>query len=465
MPKNARPKSKAKAKPKSLISSNPLQSMPKNKRLLVIAILAIVVVGIITLLASRAATGPQRVEAEDGSRTGNISVAADTTASGGSYIQFGAPDHGGHGGTGCATGPTITAYNICINPASIKAPAKGSNAFLDGPGGYTPRSPHGPDSNFAAFRTECEYSHVSKNDPIVYPGKKDAAHWHMFFGNTASDENLTDPATQGNSTCSGGRHNNTSYWAPLLVDTKTYNSATKQYNAVEPIEGDPMQVYYKSGYEGVPASTIVPFPPGFRMIAGNNPSVTPTSNSRHVTFECINSARADDIYNGIKERDSIPTDCPAGKIFQATVTFPQCGAVNPNGSPVLDSPDHRSHVAYGAGWPNLGCPSSHPRAYPEVKEHFRWKVPATGASGLKFSSDIYGDNVPAGRTFHADWFNGWNQPTLTKIVNNCFKINQSAIPGGYSSSYGVDCQMNLFEPNGNTTSPWRTLLQVPYEPR
>ena len=40
----------------------------------------------------------------------------------------------------------------------------------------------------------------------------------------------------------------------------------------------------------------------------------------------------------------IPTNCPAGNYIQMTVAFPQCwDGVH------LDSPDHKSHMAYGLG--------------------------------------------------------------------------------------------------------------------
>lgn len=88
MPKITRHKPKPRSKSRLLSTHNPLKNMSRNRLLPAIAGLAVAAVGIITLLTSRASTGPQKIEAEGGSRSGNIGVIADTTASGGSYIIF-----------------------------------------------------------------------------------------------------------------------------------------------------------------------------------------------------------------------------------------------------------------------------------------------------------------------------------------------------------------------------------------
>lgn len=368
-------------------------------------------------------------------------------------------------------GPRLT-MNACLNPASIPRahPGISSPNVTTRYGSGQPIIPCGNDANRmtcpnqgAAFRTNCRYSHMAKSDGIVYPGREGASHWHTFYGNTYPNHNLTDPVNQGNSTCDGGTLNRTSYWAPTLIDTGSYNSTTKQFNAVAPINtpitnewgGEPMQVYYKSGYKGVRTQDIVWFPRGLKMIAGGNPSEAPRGPAspgqwnKNVYFDCLNSASANDFYNGIRERDAIPRDCPAGKFLQATVVFPQCGARNSDGSPRLDSPDHRSHMSYpvqsGGRW--VGCPSSHPISYPEITEHFRWVVPSSGTANLRFSSDLFYDRatptspVPEpGWTFHADWFNGWDEGTSNSIIANCFR------DGG---TQGSDCQMNFLGTRGS----------------
>jgi hypothetical protein len=93
-----------------------------------------------------------------------------------------------------------------------------------------------------------------------------------------------------------------------------------------------------------------------------------------------------------------------------TVSFPQCwDGVN------VDSPDHRSHLAYPVG---TRCPSSHPVALPEVSLQFLY--PVTDAEALKrwrLASDLY--SGPAGYSLHADYFFGWDQKVLETWVRLC----------------------------------------------
>ena len=69
------------------------------------------------------------------------------------------------------------------------------------------------------FRINCDLSHSGYNDPIVYPGQKDAAHLHRFYGNTLLDENsdITSLFTRGESSCQGNELNRSAYWVPALL--------------------------------------------------------------------------------------------------------------------------------------------------------------------------------------------------------------------------------------------------------
>ncbi len=172
-----------------------------------------------------------------------------------------------------------------------------------------------------------------------------------------------------------------------------------------------LQVYYKSGYDGVLPGTIRNFPAGLRMIAGTSSSTSP-QNTGIVWYSCDDGQTSPSLPN-----------CPPGSLFIMSVEFPQCWDGRN-----LDSPDHKSHMAYGAGWPDRGCPASHPVPLAQITQHFRYRVPSTGMSTWRLSSDMY--TGPAGYSGHADWFNGWHAPTFQRMLDNCYR-------GPY------DCHMNL----------------------
>jgi hypothetical protein len=319
-----------------------------------------------------------------------------------------------------ALGLLLTA---CLQTSTIPPPAEGADGPRLEPAYDVPWNT-GP-GDVGAFRTECELSHTLQDDPIVHPGVPGASHWHNFFGATNADAHMTDPRDATASTCYGGTLNRTAYWAPAMIDAAngTGVGADARFPMVQPATGPwtlPLQVYYKSGYGGVRSLDVEQFPPGLRIIAGDKDSTGP---QEHVVFDCIATGDAQSYVDGIRDRPSIPTDCPPGRIIQVRILFPQCwDGVN------IDSPDHKSHMAY----PTLsfGCPSSHPVALTEIIEHLRYRVGPEGATYYRFVTDLYDLSQPAGYTFHADWWFGWDQATIDAIVFDCVANEH-------------DCRMNL----------------------
>jgi len=249
-------------------------------------------------------------------------------------------------------------------------------------------------ADIGSFREPCAFSHMSFDDPIVYPGQLGKAHLHSFFGNTGSGANTTaaNLATSGNSTCAGGTANRTSYWVPAMIDTRT-GTPIKPSNSI---------FYYKTGANGVSPASVQALPQGLRMVSGNPNNFLPEGPAR---YGCV--GLGNDYWAG----SSIPV-CAAGQDLIMEVAFPQCwDGVN------LDSPDHISHMAN----PSKGlCPASHPVAVPVISFEIHYTVTATDAPGKwRLSSDSYDSNLPGGLSGHGDWFNGWDPAIMSTFIKNC----------------------------------------------
>ncbi len=260
------------------------------------------------------------------------------------------------------------------NPAFVQGPAKGK----PGPrlGGTIGTGDLGnPNQDTGAMREPCRFSHFNNDDPIVYPGQPGKSHLHLFFGNVNVNASTTAASimTATTSTCFGG----------------TPDSAL---------------FYYKGGYLGVKMADIKPFPPGLRMIAGSSSFTTEVAQAGVVRIWCEGGDGT--------IRNRIPS-CNKGEKLSFEVIFPQCwDGVN------LDSPDHKSHMAYA----NNGCPASHPVPLPEISMNLHYVVEESGTDTyLRLSSDNYVG--PGGFSMHADWFNGWDPTTLKLWVSGC--INPS----------------------------------------
>lgn len=289
--------------------------------------------------------------------------------------------HGGHGGHGPA-----------IDTASIPAPAKGF-----GEQRLKPTQEQPTESDIGAFRTACEVSHFSRDDPIVYPGQPGASHLHMFFGNTGVDARTTAAslAFSGNSTCRGGLINRSGYWVPAMLDERG-----------KVLKPSGMLVYYKRGYLIRPPTPIEAPPPGLRMVAGNVKATTEAEGG--ASYECIQDWHT---------RRKTMVDCRNTTLLMS-VGFPQCW----NGRD-LDSPDHKSHMAYPVQKQSAPfdwhCPKTHPVAIPDIVMQFHYAAPASGTARWRLASDLYDGARPGGASGHADWFNGWRKEIMKTFVEKC----------------------------------------------
>lgn len=335
--------------------------------------------------------------------TGSVEPVSDANAAGGSYLKFIAanpdptPPPPGGDASGAKGGDNLTYINESAIPA--RATNKDGVAWWsDIRIHYAGYFPIDRGDRVGAFRTDCEYSHFNYDDPLVYPGQKDAAHLHMYWGNVSTDytTDVSNLHLQNHaSTCAGGGANRTSYWVPAMIDG---NGVPQVPHRIE--------IYYKTGYRGVSAASVRPFPAGLRMITGNAYSTTPQHNLPNSDngsfFSCSAGSGA-----------TIP-NCPAGSEMIWQLEFPQCwDGVN------LDSADHKSHMAYANG----GCPSSHPVPLTQITYRIFFSAPQ-GTSGWRLASDING--TQPGSSMHGDWVNGWNRDVLEKWVRNC-------------NNQGVDC--------------------------
>ena len=267
-----------------------------------------------------------------------------------------------------------------------------------------PTSDFGALGGEGAFRMPCKVSHMSNDDPIVYPNQKGAAHHHTFFGNTSLNyvSDLNNLRLTGNSTCSGGIANRSAYWMPSMIDTATNT----------PIVPSDAIFYYKTGYGGVPTNLISPVPKGLRMITGNSKGNSATTGKG--MFACRFAAGGStDWTNNIQ-------NCNVGDMLLFTIVFPQCWD-----GKNLDSPDHKSHMADPDGATSNHCPITHPIAIPSISFNAHFLITkADEGLHLRLSSDNYATSSPGGYSAHADYVNGWDENIMAGWIKNCINASK-----------------------------------------
>lgn len=276
-----------------------------------------------------------------------------------------------------------------------------------------------------AFRFVCGGDGaLAKDDPIVFFNQAGASHLHQVWGNARFDSQTT-PAALASSTatnCNSTPYslNRSSYWMPALV-----------HENGDVFKPDAVLVYYKrptaSSIYCNPTNpkfigTCVGLPSQIRFIFGwdsNKPTaavqgaswVCSTGNGRHY-------ANIDELLN--------EGGCGVGAQIVANTVAPNCWD-----GKHLDSPDHRSHMAYGdysRGDGYYHCPTSHPYLIPQEENKAFYTITAdmigTRADGTKYSrvrlaSDAMLPGARPGATLHADYMESWVSAAKKMWMDNC----------------------------------------------
>lgn len=173
-------------------------------------------------------------------------------------------------------------------------------------------------------------------------------------------------------------------------------------------------------------SNAKPFPPGLRMLAGDVNRRTQNSSDQSNQAVLFESGSSGEVYG-------FPP--VLGDRLQMNIRFPSCwDGVN------VDSPDHKSHVAYPdpAKGDTMGgmCPQSHPHAFFHIGAEFGFD---TGSLGIFDSSTlVFASGDTTGFGGHGDFIQGWtNLTALGDSFDNCNGI-------------GTGCAWNSFgTPDGN----------------
>lgn len=335
-------------------------------------------------------------------------------------------------------------------PGTVQLPSIPSN--FDVQAGLEPADPVGQDIIEGAFRLICMPGHLAYDDPIVYPGEPGRSHLHQFFGNDGVNAFSTYETlrTTGESTC-GNKDNRSGYWIPAMLNGKG-----------QVVRPDYLQVYYKSRPKTDPIVSdpnhpqyqgqAVDLPRGLRYIFGYNMlAMTGPADPNAMWFNCDGPGAVPGHYPTIAA-----TNCPsAGARLGATVYAPSCwDGVN------LDSPDHRSHMAYASYTPGyLKCPATHPFVIPQFTLG-AWYQTDADVLNWHLSSDVMPGMPakPGGTTFHADWFGAWDDTILRTWHDNC--INRMLACSGANLGQG----QRIKDPPGFSWSAVPRLVLVPPRP-
>jgi len=195
------------------------------------------------------------------------------------------------------------------------------------------------------------------------------------------------------------------YWVPSLMYRAQNGSFT-------PVKQTGTTIYYLQR-QANDTEKLHAFPKNFRMIAGdtNARNYTGTTAASQVTYACLGYSPAKAQTNNIPDYD-----CPDG--LRSQIFFPSCwDGVN------VDSPDHKSHVAYPSGGDTGSCPDTHPVRLISIFYEVLWSV--TDFKDMWYSDGsekhpfVFSNGDATGYGYHGDFVMGWDYDTLDNAVQNC----------------------------------------------
>lgn len=233
------------------------------------------------------------------------------------------------------------------------------------------------------FFSNCYFSHISADDPIVYPRHPGVSHSHTFFGAATTNAGSTIASLRNSRTTCRRRGDTAAYWVPTLYADGV---------AVKPTKG--------SAYFVLRARGMHAYPAGLKIVAGDAHARSPQS--LDVTYWSCSGLEG--------TRWHSPHACSTARLggrpslLQLDVVFPDCWDGRQ-----LDSADHKSHMAYSR---HFSCPRSHPVKVPRLR--FIVTYPLRQPKRLSLASG----GVYSG---HADFVNAWDQAALEEIVHACFE--------------------------------------------
>ncbi len=227
------------------------------------------------------------------------------------------------------------------------------------------------------------------------------------MGNTTTDAySSTASLAAGGTTCKAPG-DLSGYWMPTLLNDG---------KPVLPV--GPQTIYYKAAVTDY--TSVRPFPKGLRFVVGS-PMQSAAEFRDHPGFvegwEC-----GDSYFN-----TEFPANCPNRADVQLNIRFqaPSCWDGR-----YLDTPDHKSHMAYPVVKPGTNdniCPADHPVALPMIE--FKMAFPVNGdMSRVTLASG-------SGHSFHYDFFNAWDDATLKALVDHCLVGGLQCDARGYDQTH------------------------------
>lgn len=246
-------------------------------------------------------------------------------------------------------------------------------------------------------------------DPIVGHNLPESSHAHEFFA-TRSLQSLGNAASWAQVRAYGGGSGAEATSCRLPVDTAGYWVPSLTFKATgERVKVQQFTAYYR-GFAGQQRSSASQaFPPDARLVAQDMAGYGLSG----WTCGMNSTVRAG--------QDTIPNcsgeDGTPGHTLTAHINFPSCwdGVLPAHLDDEVGDTRDSAHYTYPTN--KLACPAEFPRELVQLRETIQFAYTGDGTD-VELGSDM---GAAPGSTFHADFWNTWDQAELVRFVRDCIQ--------------------------------------------
>jgi hypothetical protein len=420
---------------------------------------------------------------------------------------------------------TVTPMPIGSGLTNIPVPSTSGRIATIGPydgtaAPYCLTLPFGGTCQENKFRTLTDYSHTNAVDPIRNYGEAPgSSHCHTFFGNSHTNQFSTYASNRnhsGDAHAAGSGVNGTDYWFPCIEVLNPYgdgknfaikpDSITTYYTENPATDGTgygakafiPVGLRYVFGFDMDSSSPSTQFAWLQSILDAKNATIghtryqmTNPSTGRRASqalYNCVGATPASvTVLVNADGSDPYGGTCASGAEFNINISGNSCyDGTN------LWSPGGYKHVI-PAVWDNdanrFVCPFNYYKIVTLTLEIHVHQYGWTDRQRWVLSSDLAyrsahgldATQVPAGTTFHTDWFDGWDhvngmnvwQSNLSGVEHGTGHEGDSSqidsghyLVGGYTNECGDApsggrCPVIDFTVEDRTTESGRGWVQLP----
>jgi len=272
-----------------------------------------------------------------------------------------------------------------------------------------------------SFKMDFLSAGTVRTDPLMFSqtGNCLSDHVHRFYGAVSPRTMRPDVTFEDLRSSSGNtgnvEENKSLYWNPAIYQVKNANTNQQSFELID--------IWFASAYYIFRTNEATAFPTGLKMKASGADRISRAHAECAGPYPCERDDGCEG-YGPSNQGGFLPTQ-GCGEL-EMNIKFPTCwDGVNresDSGDHVIYSPECEAEFNECF---DTDCPPSHPVKLPELHLYVR-------VLGYEGGAHVFADGTDV---FHSDYFSGWEESELQRVLDNCQNESEGANPDAFCSDW------------------------------